>query len=178
MRVLLLSPYENFKTPDGDTFHRINHPINECVGYDFIVSYGYRYIIPEEVLNSMKGKAINLHISYLPFNRGADPNLWSFIDDTPKGVTIHQLAKGIDTGDILVQKTVKVFDNDTLKTVYNRLRTTIEELFYECWDDIKQGNIKPIPQSTYHRAKDKEQVMKLLNEGWDTPISELRELML
>ena len=38
-----------------------------------------------------------MHISYLPFNRGAHPNYWSFKDNSPKGVTIHFIDNGIDT---------------------------------------------------------------------------------
>ena len=72
--------------------------------FDFLISFGYRYIISEAVLNKFKPNAINLHISYLPWNRGADPNLWSFIEDTPKGVTIHEIDEGIDTGDIIFKK--------------------------------------------------------------------------
>ena len=43
-------------------------------------------------------------MSYLPWNRGADPNFWSILEDTPKGVTIHIMDESIDTGDILYQK--------------------------------------------------------------------------
>lgn len=53
--------------------------------FDFLVSYGYRHIIRQAVLDHFPDRAVNLHISYLPWNRGADPNLWSFFDDTPKG---------------------------------------------------------------------------------------------
>src|SRR3989338_5004694 len=67
---------------------------------DFIISYGYSYIIKKDIINQYKDKIINMHISFLPYNRGADPNFWSFIEDTPKGVTIHYIDEGIDTGDI------------------------------------------------------------------------------
>ena len=67
-------------------------------GIDFIVSYRYRHIISPEVINEIGGKVINLHISLLPWNRGADPNFWSWLEDTPKGVTIHYVDKGINIG--------------------------------------------------------------------------------
>ena len=47
--------------------------------YDFIISFGYRHIIKEDVINKFINKIINLHISYLPYNKGADPNLWSYL---------------------------------------------------------------------------------------------------
>jgi len=64
-------------------------------GYSFLVSYGYRHILRKDILDVFPGRAINLHISYLPWNRGADPNFWSFIEDTPKGVTIHYLPESV-----------------------------------------------------------------------------------
>ena len=47
--------------------------------FDFIVSYGYRHILSKNILDLLPNKIINLHISYLPYNRGADPNFWSFM---------------------------------------------------------------------------------------------------
>ncbi|HUX61123.1 MAG TPA: formyltransferase family protein, partial [Ignavibacteriaceae bacterium] len=77
----------------GDEVTQTMEPMTDEIlqDKDFIVSYGYRNIIGKPVLDKFQGRAINLHISYLPWNRGADPNLWSFFDNTPKGVTIHFL---------------------------------------------------------------------------------------
>ena len=46
-------------------------------------------------------------MSYLPYNRGAHPNFWSFVNNTVKGVTIHEIDQGIDTGKIILQKSIK-----------------------------------------------------------------------
>lgn len=99
---------------------------------DLLVSYNYRYIIPESIIRVMKGKAVNLHISLLPWNRGSSPNFWSFIEDSPKGVTIHQLAEGLDTGDIIFQKEL-YFDEkqETFKSTYEALQREITSLFKE-----------------------------------------------
>ena len=66
--------------------------------FEFIISYGYRHIISINIIRFMGNKIINLHVSFLPYNRGADPNFWSFIEKSPKGVSIHLIDKGIDTG--------------------------------------------------------------------------------
>jgi methionyl-tRNA formyltransferase len=142
----------------------------------YMISYGYRYILHEEIVSKFRGRAINLHISYLPWNRGADPNLWSFLEDTPKGVSIHYIEKGLDTGDILVQKEIPVFPEDTLRTTYERLSATIEELLYMHWDDFYNHRIQARPQQgrgTYHRSRDKEPYLHLLTNGWDTPVENL-----
>ncbi|WP_169777379.1 formyltransferase family protein [Campylobacter mucosalis] len=72
--------------------------------FSYLVSYGYRFMIKPEILSLFDKSAVNLHISLLPFNRGSDPNFWSFVDDTPKGVSIHFLDATLDTGDIIAQK--------------------------------------------------------------------------
>ena len=58
---------------------------------DLIISFGYKKIINQNILNIVKRPIINLHISYLPYNRGKYPNYWSFVNKTPKGVTIHEI---------------------------------------------------------------------------------------
>ena len=65
-------------------------------------------LLKKRVLNNIIIPIVNLHISYLPWNRGAHPNFWSFFDATPTGVSIHLIDKGIDTGPIIVQKKVKL----------------------------------------------------------------------
>ena len=75
--------------PSLDSFKRFNPSL--------FISYNYHYIIPKQIFDEFKNKFINLHISYLPYNRGAYPNVWGFIDNTPKGVSIHLIDEGIDT---------------------------------------------------------------------------------
>lgn len=147
---------------------------------DFIVSYGYRHILKKDVLTRFSDRAVNLHISYLPWNRGADPNFWSFVEDTPKGVTIHYLDERVDTGDIIVQKEVPVFAGDTLRSNYNKLQEEIRRLFIENWGDIRACRCPRRSQDrggTFHRVKDREALAHLLPDGWDTPVSVLEDLI-
>ena len=111
--------------------------------YDFIISFSYRHIIKKDIIDKFINKIINLHISLLPYNRGADPNLWSYLENTPKGVTIHYIDGGLDTGDIIVQKEVQDnVETDTLKTSYDRLINEIVMLFNDNIEDIMFiGNI-------------------------------------
>lgn len=44
---------------------------------ELIVSFTYRHYISNKIVNMVNGNAVNLHISYLPWNKGADPNIWS-----------------------------------------------------------------------------------------------------
>lgn len=145
----------------------------------FLISYGYRHIIRKEILDLFPSRVINLHISYLPWNRGADPNLWSIVDSTPKGVTIHYVDEGLDTGDIIVQKRV-CFDleKETLATSYAKLQSSIQELFRENWSSIKNiscPRIKQIGAGSYHKKCDKEELPYSLIEDWSIPLSELEK---
>ena len=144
----------------------------------FIVSYGYRNLIRQPVLDYLPEKIINLHISYLPWNRGADPNLWSFLEDTPKGVSIHFIDHGIDTGDIIIQKKIEFLkDSETLSTTYNTLQNEIVTLFQEEWPAIRDGYCKRHRQfagGSIHKSSDKERYLHLLTAGLDTPVNLLK----
>ena len=145
---------------------------------DFVVVYGYRNIIQKPVIDHYRKRIINLHISLLPWNRGADPNLWSFLEDSPKGVTIYHIDEGLDTGDIIVQKEL-FFDEsrETSATTYKKISDDILHLFKQHWLKIlhgkKQGH-KQLPGGSFHQLKDKKRFEYLLSENrWDTPVKDL-----
>lgn len=80
--------------------------INDLRDVDLVITFNYRHILKKNILDKLKRSAINLHISYLPFNKGCHPNFWSFVENTPKGVTIHEIDGGLDTGPIIYQKKI------------------------------------------------------------------------
>lgn len=144
---------------------------------EFVVSHGYRHIIKPPIVNFMRNRIINLHISLLPWNRGADPNLWSFLENTPKGITIHYLDEGVDTGDIISQREFQ-FDigKETLASTYRKLNNEMVELFQKTWPLIRGGGNLRKPQQnggTNHRVSDKNYFKRLLVNGWDTPVSDI-----
>lgn len=144
--------------------------------YDFLISYNYKYILEERILNLFKGKAINLHISYLPWNKGSDPNLWSILENTKKGVSIHQMDKNLDTGKLLFQKELFFKEDATLKSSYEYLQDEIVDLFKSKWISIKEHKINPKVQKkggSYHNSNEKSKFIHLLAKGWDTKVSAL-----
>ncbi|NBO19194.1 MAG: hypothetical protein EBV03_08240 [Proteobacteria bacterium] len=151
--------------------------IETTQGFDFVISYGYRHILKKSVIESSGAPIINLHIAYLPWNRGAHPNFWSFFDCTPSGVSIHLIDEGVDTGPILYQRYVNFSkDQKTFSQTYRQLIVEIELLFKENLGEIMSGTYRPLPQrrkGSYHKVAD------LPGEfaGWDANIQdEVRRL--
>jgi methionyl-tRNA formyltransferase len=185
MKVLLLSSHQERLTPilrrHVTQVHvstdRLTTQFLQHEAFDLGISFGYRHIIKQEHLDLLR--FINIHISYLPWNRGADPNLWSWIDDTPKGVTIHEIDAGIDTGNILAQKIVPMTSNETLKSSYQKLMDEAFDLFEASWPTIFSNKLTGIPQKgagSSHSLKDGKLIFASLQLGYDTPVSQLRSL--
>lgn len=186
MRVLFLGPDESptsgYLSQFGEDVVATADPIDAQTirerQPEFLVSHGYRHIITRDVLELMPDRAVNLHISYLPWNRGADPNLWSWIEDTPKGVTIHYIDAGVDTGDIIAQRKVSFADWETLSSSYARLQAEVDQLFRENWPAIRTSRCARRVQQgegSVHRVADRGQVEHLLGAGWDTSVESLSE---
>lgn len=183
MKVLLLGPWRDAIVSAlhslGDEVVQLERPLSEddIQGVQFLVSFGYRHLLKRQILGRFHpGRALNMHISLLPWNRGADPNLWSFLEDSPKGVTIHIMDEGLDTGPILAQEEVKHLAADTLASSHQRLTNQMVELFGRHWPDIRDGRIVPRPQcgaGSFHRMRDRDAFAHLLVNGWDTPIAGL-----
>ncbi len=184
MKVLFLGPDDSlvldFLKSTESQVEQTADPLDEAFldrhAADFLVSHGYRHILRPDVLKRFPRRAVNLHISYLPWNRGADPNLWSFIENTPKGVSIHYLDAGIDTGDVIAQRLVEFGPAETLRSSYSRLQAEIARLFAEHWSRIRTGGCsatKQVGPASFHRIADREKVAHLLTNGWDTPVADL-----
>ncbi|MFA5089306.1 MAG: formyltransferase family protein [Candidatus Omnitrophota bacterium] len=146
---------------------------------DFVISYRYRHRIRKPVIDYMKGNIINLHISYLPFNRGADPNLWSFLEDSAKGCSIHFIDEGIDTGDLIVRRRIEFeAEGETLASTYLKLNQEVIRLFDREWPKIlagKSGRMKQPAGGTSHKLADRKCFEHLLSaKGWETPVNELK----
>ena len=100
----------DFLEKKGVCVKHVNRKLNnkDLKGIDLAISFGYKKILDKRILNKLKRPALNLHISYLPFNRGSHPNFWSFIENTPKGVSIHEIDNGLDTGKIVFRKKISL----------------------------------------------------------------------
>ncbi len=155
--------------------HRQKKPNLSFVKYDLIISFGYRHIIPNSILIKTKRPIINLHMSYLPYNKGAHPNFWSFMENTPKGISLHEVSKKIDSGPIIYRRKIKFTAKDkTFRNTYTKLKLEIEKNFKKKIKKIlnKTYKTKKIRlKGTFHKKKDLPQFIK----HWDISIFEAKK---
>lgn len=97
------------------------------------------YLVKEPLLGMAKLGYLNFHPSLLPYNRGKHPNFWSLVEGTPYGVTLHFIDAGIDSGDVAYQRAIATDWEDTGKTLHEKGKRALVELFREHFDEILKG---------------------------------------
>ncbi|MHC5228528.1 methionyl-tRNA formyltransferase [Enterococcus sp. LJL99] len=114
---------------------------------DIIVTAAFGQFLPEKILKAPKFGAINVHASLLPKYRGGAPVHYSIIDgEQETGVTIMEMIKKMDAGDILAQKAIPITKQDDVGTMFERLSKVGKELLLETLPKILANEITPIPQ--------------------------------
>ncbi len=114
---------------------------------DLIVTCAYGQIIPEEILNCPKLGCINVHASLLPKYRGGAPIHRAIINgEEETGITIMYMDKGMDTGNIISQESIKIEEDDNLETLSNKLSVLGTKLLLETLPSIIDGTNDSIKQ--------------------------------
>lgn len=130
----------------------------ESEDIDLVFLLWWPDIVPERIIDKIKTGIVNLHPSYLPYNRGMHPYYWSIVDKTPAGVSLHFIDEKIDAGHIISQEKIKTDVTFTGEKLYQVASKKIINLFRKNYADILAGNIstKPvdIEQGTFHLKKD------------------------
>lgn len=112
---------------------------------DLAIVCSYDRLFPKEFIEVAKDGFVNVHPSLLPEYRGA--NTYSHViinDEKETGVTLHFMDSNYDTGDIIYQQKVQVFDNDTMGTIFNRLTFLGADMLYEMLLKYETG--VPLPR--------------------------------
>jgi len=116
---------------------------------DLIVSAGYWGILPKRLLEIPKMASVNFHASLLPRHCGKHPVFWAlWYGDTETGITLHHMNEGIDTGDIVYVKRVRVLPRDRVPTLYNRIMNASMPLVDRLFRDTAEGRVPRKPQSS------------------------------
>ena len=122
-----------------------NEKILREVGADVIVVCAYGQLLRENILNLTKYGCINIHASYLPRLRGASPINTAIINgDKYTGVTIMQMDKGLDTGDMLLREKIEIEANINADMLTDEISEVGSRLILEALDNI--DNLTPIKQ--------------------------------
>lgn len=125
---------------------------------DIGMSVFFGFLVRPDLLRLLPHGCINLHPALLPHNRGANPNVWSIVDRSPAGVTLHYMDEGIDTGDIIAQRHVPVDVVDTGESLQRNLEAACIDLFHDTWPLIRESTAVRKPQlksaGTFHRLAD------------------------
>ncbi|MGD8105113.1 bifunctional UDP-4-amino-4-deoxy-L-arabinose formyltransferase/UDP-glucuronic acid oxidase ArnA [Pantoea sp. FN0302] len=128
-----------------------NHPLwvdrIKQMNPDYIFSFYYRNLLSDEILNSARFGAFNLHGSLLPKYRGRAPLNWALVNgETETGVTLHRMIKRADAGEIVSQMRVAIDQQDNALTLHRKMLRCAETLLNDSLPAMKRGEISTTPQ--------------------------------
>ncbi len=162
---------EKIKTPDA---------VEELRKYDadIYVVAAFGQLLSQEILDIPKFGCVNIHASLLPKYRGAAPIQQSIIDgERESGVTIMQMALGMDTGDILVAEALKIEDDDTGGSLFDKLSDLGGKLIVKALPMIENGEITPVPQDEEKATKCGKITKDMGRIRWDMSAKQISDLV-
>ena len=119
---------------------------------DLFISMSFNQIFKSNIINLTKYKPINCHAGKLPFYRGRNILNWVLINDEKDfGITVHFIDKGIDTGDIILQKSFQITNQDSYKTLLEKAYVECANILYDAVLLFKKGNVKAYKQNKLHK---------------------------
>ena len=148
---------------------------------DIILSSGYDRLLRPKTVQRFSQRIINLHAAYLPWARGIGTTLFATMLRYPHGVSIHFINEGLDTGNLISRKLVQPGPKDTLRTFYTKLLSATEELFFESFPKIVNGQTNGVPQeelgeiNTNRSRLQFESLLDVCPNGYDTLITDLEK---
>lgn len=129
------------------------------------VSCGFAPILPPALLQLPLWGWVNVHRSYLPYNRGLDPLQWALVDGTPAGVSLHVMTEQVDAGLIIAQREMPLLPSDNFDSLEARADELVLEVFRSAWPRLRAGDLGGTPQdedlATYHSWADCQALRRL-----------------
>ncbi len=133
---------QRIKTPESVAYLRE-------FGADIFVVAAFGQIVSQEILDMPRYGCVNIHASLLPRYRGAAPIQWVILNkEKETGVTIMQMDAGIDTGDMLMQRSFAIGAKDTGETVHDKLSALGAEMIVDALREIEEGTLTPVKQNS------------------------------
>ncbi|MBQ1802144.1 MAG: methionyl-tRNA formyltransferase [Lachnobacterium sp.] len=156
----------------------------ECVEYiakyspDIIVVAAFGQILPKSILDMPKYCCINVHASLLPKYRGAAPIQWAVINgDEVSGVTIMKMGEGLDTGDIITKREIRLAEDETGGSLFDKLANVGADLLIETMDIIEDGKAVFTPQDNEAATHTSMIKKDLGNIDWSKSAVEIERLI-
>ena len=120
----------------------------DAAGADAMVVAAYGLLLPAPVLRIPRLGCFNIHASLLPRWRGAAPIQRAILaGDRETGITIMQMDEDLDTGAILLQRSVPIACNDTAQTLHDKLALLGAQCIVEALTRLRQGTLAALPQN-------------------------------
>lgn len=114
---------------------------------DGIVTAAFGQFLPTKLLNAFDF-SVNVHASLLPKYRGGAPIHYALINgDEKAGVTLMEMVKEMDAGDMIAQDSLPIEENDTVGSLFENLAILGRDLLLDQLEPYVQGTVKPIPQN-------------------------------
>lgn len=115
---------------------------------DIFVVAAFGQILSKEILDMPKFGCVNIHASLLPKYRGAAPIQWCILNgERYTGVTIQKMAEGVDTGDIISQRSIEIESTDTGDSLFDKLMYLGADLIVDTIKEIEEGKATYTPQN-------------------------------
>ncbi|ADL34725.1 methionyl-tRNA formyltransferase Fmt [Butyrivibrio proteoclasticus B316] len=145
---------------------------------DIYVVAAFGQILSQEILDIPRLGCVNIHASLLPEYRGAAPIQQAILDGRKEtGVTIMQMAAGMDTGDILTQRTIPIAEDETGGGLFDKLSALGAELIVETLPKLERGEITPVPQDEDRATKCGKLSKDMGRIQWSDDADKLRNLV-
>ncbi|MBU8817610.1 methionyl-tRNA formyltransferase [Mycobacterium sp. SWH-M5] len=161
------------KRPTPELIERV-----EALAPDVAVANNWRTRLPRELFSIPKYGTVNLHDSLLPRFTGFSPVIWSLISGASHtGLTAHLMDDELDTGDILLQRSVEITPTSTgTSLVYDTL-DLVPEVLEEALDSIENGTAAPVPQDLaqrtfFHKRSDRDSLV-----DWSWPAADIERFI-
>jgi methionyl-tRNA formyltransferase len=145
---------------------------------DFLVASNWRTIVSPDVVAIPRLGALNVHDGLLPGYGGFAPVNWAIVNgETRTGVTVHFMTPDVDLGDIVLQREIPIYEDDTAADVVRRGMPLCGELALRAVAAVRSGDYRPVRQDRarstfYHRRSEADNEI-----DWGRPCRTVHDLV-
>ncbi|MCM1106690.1 MAG: methionyl-tRNA formyltransferase [Blautia sp.] len=145
---------------------------------DIAVVVAFGQILPKSILEMPKYGCVNVHASLLPKYRGAAPIQWAIINgEEITGVTTQRMDEGIDTGDVIAKRELRIAEDETGGSLFDKLAALGAKLCVETMEMLEKGTAVFIPQD-HEKSTHTSMITKELGDlDWSRPAAALERLV-